>query len=333
MDRRKLWEKIETGVIVTVIAVLVWLYAEGENVQTYNNEQLLVRFVPVAGQELAIDPQDTEILVSFRAAAGERSSLEEMLRDGPIEIKVGNELDSGSPVQTIVLRDALERSDIGSLGINIIDTSPATKQVRVEPLVTRRLPVEPAKTDVQFAETPVVTPSEVTVKLPRSLAEQAGDLPAIARLDLLDLGGYDENTDVTATTPVDVPEPLRSPWTTVSPATVQVRFNIRKLTDSVRLPNIPLRINADPLTLQEYDIILGPSDIVLRDVRFSGPSDEIEAIASGETKVWAELRPTREQIERAASGTEPVMLSPVIITPPGVQADLPDPVPVTIRRK
>lgn len=193
--------------------------------------------------------------------------------------------------------------------------------------------MEPAATDVQFAEGPTLSPAEVPVRLPQSLAGAAEQMELVARLDALDLASYDENADVTATVPLEVPEPLRSPWTTLSRPSVQASFNIRKLSDSVVLPNIPLRINADPLTLQEYDIVLGPNDYVLRDVRFTGPSDAIEAIASGREKPWAYVLPSRSEIEAAAASNQPVMLTPTIVAPPGVQANVTEPVPVTIRRK
>jgi hypothetical protein len=333
MTRSKLWQRVETGLIVTLISVLVWLYAEGENVQAHNNERVRVAFVAEGGQELAIDPQETEILASFRASTGEMSWLADRLRRGPLEIPIRPPQDSASPVQTLVLRDALQRSAIGSLGINILDTNPVTMSVRVEPLVTRRVKVVAPPIDVQFAEPPTFVPDELTVTLPRSVADAAAIAPLVARMDLLDLSAYDTNTDTSATVTVEPASELRTPWTRLSQPTVQVRFNIRKLTDTVRLPNIPIRIAADPLTLQEYDIGLSASDLVVRDVRFTGAADEIEQIATGATRVWAELRLTREQIERAASTNAPVMVTPTVIAPEGVAAEVPEPIPVTIRRR
>lgn len=327
--RRDWLPRLETGLIVTVISVLVWLYAEGENVQLHPNQRLLVEFVAPAGQSLAIDPQDpVEILVSFRASAGEMGLLEEKLRAGPIQIPVGNGTESESNEQTVVLKDALDRSAIGSLGINITDTDPVTETVRAEPLVTRRLPIAEAPTRVQFGTPPKFEPAQVAVTLPRSLAEAAENAKVLARLDTLNLNEYEANTDVTASVPLELPAPLRSPWTTLGAATAQVTFNIRKLSDSIVLPTVPLRVSADPLLLQEFDVLVAQDGMMLRDVRLSGPSDVIEAIRKNEVRIWAELRPTREQVERGDTS-----LTPVLVTPPGIAFEPPEPVAVTVQRR
>jgi len=52
----KLWHRLETIIVVTVITVLIWLYAEGENVQRYTRS-VMVQFVPPPGQTLG-DPAE-----------------------------------------------------------------------------------------------------------------------------------------------------------------------------------------------------------------------------------------------------------------------------------
>lgn len=329
MAKRKVFEKVETGVIVTVISVLVWLYAEGENVLTFNNQRMQVQFVAPPGQDLAVVPQGpVPILVSVRASAGEIDQFEEMIRKGPIRIEVEVDPEADSPTQTLVLKEALLASKVGSLGVNILQTDPATRTVHAEPLVTRKLPVVSGPTDVQFAEPPAFVPREVAVTLPRSLARASKDNRVIARVDALNLSSYDVNTDTVATVPLEAPQAMQGPWTTLAQPTAQMTFNIRKLTDTYRIPTVQLRINTDPLTLKDFEIGIAQSDMLLRDVRVTGPSDVVAAIRAGDARVWAELRPTRDQAERGVEA-----LTPVIVAPEGVTFAPPAPVPVTIRRK
>lgn len=329
MSKGKFISKLETGVIVTIISVLVWLYAEGENVLEYNNQRMQVRFVPPPGQELAVTPQEAiPILVSIRASAGEMGWLKEQIRQGPIEIEVQPDSDQDSPHQTVLLETALAETELGRLGINITGTDPKTRTVRVEPLVTRKVSIEAAPTDVQFAERPTFRPREVTVTLPESLAALAEEASIIGRIDALNLSAYEVNTDVVATVPLELPDGLQVPWTTLSQSTAQVTFNIRKLTDSVVIPRMPIRISVDPLSLEQFDVVLNQSDIVLRDVRLTGPSDVIQSIREEEVRVWAELRPTNDELQRGVSS-----LTPVIVAPQDVTHQPPDPIPVTIRAK
>lgn len=320
-------EKLETGAIVTVITVLVWLYAEGENI-VERQQRMSVRFVPPAGQDLAIVPQDPlEVVATVRGSTGEISALDDALIDG-VRIEVAPQGNGAGSSQTIVLKDALSRSAVGGMGVNILDTDPPTKSVRVEQLVTRKFAVVAAPPKrLKLAGTPEFSPAEVSLRVPRSLADRYAGLTVAAHMDALDESEYDVNTSVTAQVPLELPSELRSPWTELERQTVQATFTIRKQTETTTLPTMRIRLNIDPLLLREYEIE-PDSDVVLRDVRLSGPSDAIQAIVDGRTQVWAELRPTRDQVERGVTS-----LAPVVVAPPGVSSDPPEPVQVTIRRR
>lgn len=319
-------ERLETGVIVTVISVLVWLYAEGENVVT-RQQPMLVRFVPPAGQELAIQPQDAvEVVATIRASTGEMSRLDEALRDG-VNIEVGPKSNGDGGPQTVVLKDALALSELRTLGVNILDTDPPTARVRVEQLVTRKLPIVAGPSRVQLAGVPTFTPAEISVRMPRSLAERYANSKVVAQMNAIDMSAFDTNTSVTAPVPLELPVELRSTWTEPERQTVQATFAIRKQTETIHLPTMRIRVSVDPLLLREY-YIEPVSDVVLRDVELTGPRDTIQAIAEGQTPVWAELRPTRAEVESGVTS-----LIPVIVAPPGVTAAAPDPVQVTIRRR
>lgn len=328
MTRSQFLDRLETVVIVTVISVLVWLYAEGENVQTYTNARVRVKFVPPTGQELAIEPSEPlEVLLNIRASAGEMSRFERFVRDnaGIVPIEVGEERNGA----VVVLREALGGTQLGAMGLNITSTSPEHASITVEPLVTRRLTVAPTEAPVQLAKPPTVEPPAVEVTMRASLAELADGLALTARLPQRpeDYATFEVNTPETLEVPLEVPPALVDPWTELADANAEVTFTIRKLTDTYRPDYIPIRISLDPLMLRQYEV--EPLELVLREVTLTGPSDAIERIRRGEERVEAMLRPTNEQLER---GVE--TLQPVIVAPSGVTtASPPPPVAVRIQRK
>ena len=326
MVQRTWLDKLETAGIVTVISVLVWLYAEGESVQTYTNERLQVRFVPPTGQDLAIQPREAEVLLSFRASAGEKDRFERLSQ--PVSVEVGVDPESDSPEQFIFFRDRLLETAVGEVGLNITGTTPDHRTLRVEPLVTTKLPVEVVAPNVQFSKPPTVEPREVNVTLRQSVADEAQGRSLLADLRSLDFDAFEVNTPHTVEVPLEAPGALEDDATRLGRETVQVSFTIRKLTDSVVLDRVPVLISTDPSSLQQYDIEVAQGDLFLRDVRLTGPSDAIAAINRGDVKVRAELRPSNEDLGR---GVE--TLAPVLVAPDGVVADPLPPVPVTVTRR
>ncbi len=328
MPQTLFFERLETALVVTVISVLVWLYAEGENVQTYTNQRVQVEFIPPPGQDLAIEPaRPIEVLLNLKASAGEMSRFDSILRarDGTIPIEIGEE-QNGS---VVVIREAFATTPLGAMGLNITSTSPEYVTVGVEPMVTRQLRVVPSSAPVQFAKPPTIEPAVVDVTLRESLAQAAEGLTVTARLpDQPDAyASFEVNTPESLEAPLVLPEPLVDRRTRMEPRTAEVTFTIRKLTDSYRPDFITIRVVLDPLMMRDYDI--EPTDLVLREITLTGPSDAIERIRRGEERVEALLRPTNEQLERGVEALQPSISAPPGVTP----ANPPPPVGVRIVRK
>jgi hypothetical protein len=289
-------EKIETFIVVTIITVLVWMYAEGESVKTYSNQLIQIEFVAPQGKKLAIDPQEiVRVLATFQATGGQFQVFEDITNRGPIQIEVGEDVVNDHITDTVIISDALAQSDIGNVGLNLIETNPATISLHVEPLTKASLDVSVITGDVQLAQLPSVTPVKVSLLMPVSRASSARDMKIYARLDQLDLASLPVNVPHTLEVPLQVPDAIDGPFVTLEHETVEVTFTIRKQTDTHVLTSVPIHINATPHLLRRYSIQL--NDMVVRDVKISGPSDVVEKIRNNEIKVWAEIRPKMEDME------------------------------------
>lgn len=320
-------DKLQTSFVVTLIAVLVWLYAEGEAVSQHQI-QLQVKFVPPPGRPLLVErdrtaSNDAPMLVwmTFIGSSGQRSQVEQIVSEGALEIMVTDRPDAETPEQTVALRDALADSRLGNLGISIVNTTPDTVSLWVEPLVTEEIGVQVATGDLQLAQPPTPEPVKVNITVPARLADEAQNLKLIADLTREDLSQYEVNTQQTLpAVPLRLPQPLQRPGVVLERDTVAVTFTIRKQIDSVTLTAVPIHINAPPLVLEQYRIRLPEDQMVLPDVRLAGPADVIDRIRRKDVRVWAELRPSVDELDDGVQS-----LTAHLNVPPGVTLETPLP--------
>lgn len=313
---------IETFIVVTVIAMLIWLYAEGESVKETTDYEVTVRFTS-EGQDVLIEPVDRQVLISFSASTGQVQLLDDLLKrgDGAIDIPlVDQSASTGSPLQKVVLKERLGTILQSGPGIEITQVDPAVVDVSVQQMARIRLPVEVRRPDVQLASDMTVTPPQVSVRLPASAAPAAEGEKLIARLDLVDLSGRAANTEHIIDVPLELPPSLSGQPIEWPIKSVEVRFKIERPTATHTLTTVPIHISVPPLLLKQYTIDLPPDKLVLTDVKLSGQAKAIDLIRAGEFKVWAQVVPTADDLEaQLREDAEPLPLG--FHLPPGVRLE------------
>ena len=321
----RLLERIETWLVVTVIAVLVWLYAEGASVDSYSNQPVRVQFVPAsAGEDLAIEPSEPfTVLMDYRSSNSQRREVERLVSE-PIEYPV--EFDPDSPEsKMVVMAEVLRQSPVGAKGINILSVEPEVKQVTVEPIQTVTMQVTPEVVGLELEGPATVEPREVNVRLPARLAPLAEDRPLVARLDAGTLGPLEQDRQSFdgVKVPLELPPELKSKWSRIEAPSVSVGFTARKYSRrrTVRLPGVPVNVSVQPLLLRRYQLDMPEEQMVIPDVRLSGPAPVIERIANRELRVRAEIRPTADELAR---GVRSFMVH--LELPEGVSVESPLPV-------
>lgn len=300
---RTLWEKVQTYTIVTVIAALIWLYSESENVKLQKPLQFNIRFVAPPGQPLYIVPTATQqVLITASCATSQYAQLQR-LQAKPIHLTVTD--DPANSQQTVVLREKLIDSPIGDLGVNLVDIQPRTLDLRVERLQQVTLPISTdsiVPPGIQMSTPPVVNPAEAVVSLPASIAARVRDVKFEAHVDPEATAQLNENVPHDLTVPLSLPpwinDQLRAAPPTITPPTATVTITIRKQTDSVKLSGVPILLAAPWSEIRRFNVELEGNQRVLREeLQLAGPSDVIDSIRKGETRVWAELRLSAEELE------------------------------------
>lgn len=331
---RKIWQGIRTVVVVTLVAGLVWLYAESENVRSHALD-VEVQFVAPADRPLVIKPSEpVRVRVIMRSAAGKFAEVERQVRSGPVRVVVRDKAD-GRPQQIVSLREQLAASaPLSALGVTVTEVQPSMIEVSVEPFQKVSLDVAVVTDGVQLAGPAVVDQKQITVDVPASLAKSLTDAKAIARLDAKTLSQLEVNVPHQVDAAIELPEPLRGTGYTPSVSRVKVTLTVRKQADTFTVPYaVPVLVQGPPTELGTYSVVFSEETRFLRDVALTGPSDVIDRIRKGEIKVVAYVPLTVDDLERAA-GKDAVTSVPIISLPAGVTpVESPPPVSYKILKR
>lgn len=310
--------RVLSVLFVTLIAVLVWILAEG---QTLRSDILTADIHFDAGSNtraIRVSPEDVfegHIQLRVSGSSAGMDELSRRLRD-PITLQLGVEIPFQSGPQTIDLHAALRRSEVfREIAVTLNEVDPRLVSVDADDLVTVDLPIRVELPDVQIEGTPRTDPGTVTVTMPRSV-EQAllpgtAYLLAVLTNEMLAplTPGLEQEIDGIRLVPS---ADLATSWylrPTAPHASVILTLRSRTATETI--PTVPVQIRVAPAELQRFDIAVAEDDQFLHDVVLRGPSPLIERIRSDPS-----LRPVAvvtlsfEELERAIASKDAVITLP-----------------------
>ncbi|MEM6457760.1 MAG: hypothetical protein AAF710_00035 [Planctomycetota bacterium] len=339
MKLRKTFEAIQTFIVVSIISVLVWVYAENENVKVYPKESVLVRFVAPPRENLSIAPQERQVLVTIRGNTAQAQQFRELVKSQPIELTVShdptNPNDPADARHTVLLAQRLAETELARLGVNLLEIDPPSLEIDIHRLVDVRVPIRIVAADLQTSpdQPPVAEPSEVRLTVPAYLADAAATLAASARLDKATIDTDASGVSQRAVVTVEVPPTLRSPLTTLHDKSVDVTFTIEKLTDTLTIPQRSVRIAYAPDLVSDRTPQIAPEDRTVTNITLSGPKDAIDALGNADSaQITAVALLTSDHLNTAAPPNFEVEVPVTIITPPMVRITSPAPTVTVILR-
>ncbi|MCC7146065.1 MAG: hypothetical protein IT443_06430 [Phycisphaeraceae bacterium] len=310
------WEKAENLIIVTVVTALIWLYAEGESVRS-GTATLTLRFVPPAGQTLAIDPAERRVELEYRCSTSEEQKLKELVRN-PVPIVVRP--DPTAAVRSVSLRERVASdSPIAALGLEVVAVQPEAIELRVRELERVELPIVVVTGQKRLTGPPVVEPAKAAVQLPRDLSRQSEGTQLRVMLDDV-TETLEPGREYKIALPIRPPPQLGSE-VKVDPARAEVTFSVSSRTRTLSLSSVRVMIMGPPREMARYEVILRDDLLFLPDaIEITGPNDKIEQIAGKPDQIVAVLRLTAEELTQRISNKQVE-----IPLPEGVTTRLPPP--------
>lgn len=300
--------KLRNFILVTLVSVLIWAFAEGESLQTKRTVAEL-EFPPVAGGSYAVRVIDdanwrgrVELLIEGPASS--LDGLESVLRR-PLKLAPGMEgIPRESGEHMVDLRQVLRaQAAFRTRGVSVVSTEPASVRLVVDELRTVDLPVwvDVPVTEIQGTAEP--DPARVTVRLPSRVADQLPtDAHLVARIRSEDLAKLTVGQQTVLRDVRLEPGPALAgvlPLEITKPQ-VNVSLAVRSKTETVVLPTVQVDVRLPPGELGRWDIQVPTEEQSLRDVRVTGPSELIERIRDNSPtglKIRAFIRLSYEDLE------------------------------------
>jgi hypothetical protein len=304
---RTLMAKIRTGLIVTLITIMVWLLAESRMVRTRTLEPpLVLTTAPSIGGVSLVVRQSGEDQIRTVAIEieGSTSGLDRFSRvlQNKLELRVGVEIPAKPGRHTLDLLTVIRQSsDFAVNGLTVTEVTPKSIVVEVDELLTQDFPIRvitPA--DLELDGAPTVNPASIQVQAPSQVlrqvsANEATVLLSSSMVAQLTPGRLENIPGVV----VELPGIERGDWSTViNPAQVDVSVIIKTLTETITIDRMPVQVLIAPLEIGGWKVEIEESDKDLVNIEIAGPASSIDQIRSGELVPTALITLTFEDLGR-----------------------------------
>ena len=300
MESRR--ERIGNVVTITLVTVLIWIWAAGETREDITSFTDL-RLVGQTKGSVQIEPEELNS-VSFQMRGPKRAidAMAARFRE-PLEIQIGTlgiPADPGVHEIDLLLVGQLlaEQAD---LPVTFLSADPKAVPIVIKSLVTRSMAVQVILPDgVRTAGGVNVAPSEAAITLPESLANLP-DLSIDATVSDQDLAnltpGRLHEIEVLLSLPPSLLEHTEE--VTITPRKVVIGIKLVSTESTYLVPSIPVQVAGPPADLDQYLVIIDPAAAFLRDVTLRGPADAIASIADGKVSVIAFLHLTSDDLAQS----------------------------------
>lgn len=304
-----MWTHVRTFLIVSVITVLIWAFAEAESLTTkalrvdlnFLNDPQTGRFVEVAENQ----GWGGRCEVLFEGSTASVGDLEPLLRKG-VGLRAGLSGVPPEPGEYVIDLNQILRAvpELDGKGVTVVRVDPPTLRVIVDTLVTREVNVV---SDVAGAvvDGPVeCKPGKAKLTLPSALADRISAETAVtARVPPDAIAKLVPGRIETVPGVALIAPPMLAGKSRVSiePDRADVVLKLRARTDIFTIASVPVHIKIAVGEIGRWEVAVPEEDRFIRDVKVSGPSDLVDRVRRGEIRITAVLPLSFDELERGIS--------------------------------
>lgn len=305
--------------VVTVVSLLLWLWAAGQTRET-STVEVLVLFVPGDAERNIVTPAEPiAVSLDVQGARHELERAADRLSGKTITLRTGRPEVPASPgPHTIDIASAINRSEeLTSLGIVAIGAVPASTSIEVMETITVEAKILPVIPGVQLNGAAEVSPAMAKVTLPKALLSGLGSDPSIeAFVPTTQANAQEPGRRHVLDVALRVPEALegQARLVRILPDRAKVTFTLQSRSASTLLRLVPVQLAGPPLDLDGYQVSIESGNEYLRDVEVTGPAATIRQLEEGRIKVFAFVHLTADDLARRVTRKRVEMW----MLPPGV---------------
>ena len=295
-------DRITTFLVVTLVTITIWLFAEAESVGHAATEARVE--LGAADSSKMIRPTDWDGRVTIDLT-GSKWAIERAreLLDRPL--KVAPPATLGDGVQKLDLLEMLEQCEtLRNAGVSIESVRPLSASVEVISRVVRSVPVRAVLPGVQVQGEVDIAPASIELKLPRELAAKLGDgLFVTAKPTKEQLARLPETGPASVSADLSLPEALAGEKNVdMQTGKVQLSFSVKSTLASAPV-SFPVQVLTLPIEWSDWTVKINDEDQLLPG-QVNGPADAVERIKSGEDRAIAVLALSSDDLAKRLTTKE-----------------------------
>lgn len=277
-------QEIWTIVLVTIVTVLIWVWAAGETRERKGPMNATVHFTVPDPENWVIRPEQQSMVIVIEGSQLALRRAQELMTQ-PLEVGIGANVGR----QTINLPERLRQHDeLRATGVTVISVDPQQVSVELDHIERFTAPVKPNLPGVQTEGEIVVDPPEVTIAVPSQVRSRFGQgFTAEAAIDRAELDRLQPGIPQTQDVRVRLPDGFASGDVRIAPQRVKLTFTIRSRTRDIRLETVRVQLAGPPEDHQLYTVEIEPRQ--LNKVTITADADLVRRIEANEVPVVALL--------------------------------------------
>lgn len=299
---------IKSAILATLIAALVWIFAEGESLAS-RTVVVPVVFPAEASSDVVIRLEDPSFTGTVRVrleGTARTIDLAATAVGGRIRLTPGLPGVPNEPGERRVvdLREAISNTpELKDLGSTVAEVEPRVVVVQVLKMVSRELPVRVEfGAEIALDGDPVVAPPSVTLRLPEYAAAKVPEgAVATATVPEAEIRRFRADGAQTVSVPIKPPPALGAvDPLLISPESCTVTVRLRRKLETYKVPSIPVWFSLPP-TEDGSKWSVQIVDKFLTDVMLTGPADDVQRVRAGQATIKGLVELSTEDLERAVS--------------------------------
>ena len=290
-------QEIWTIMLVTIVTVLIWVWAAGETRERKDPLNATVQFTVPDPENWVIQPEQQSMVMVIEGSQLALRRAQQLLNE-PLVISVPAVIGR----QTVNLPERVRQHDeLRATGLSLISIEPQQASIELDKIERLSVAVKPNLPGVQTEGEITVEPPEVTIAVPSRLRSRFGEgFTVDAVMEKAELDRLQPGLQHTLDVRLRLPEGFATNDVRLTPARAKLTFTIRSRTREVRVDTIRVQVAGPPEDADMYSVEIEPRQ--LNNVTITADADLVRRIQNNEVPVIAMLHlSSREKETRIES--------------------------------